>query len=165
MLKNGSWLIHNVPFILKKWTPCKYYEGGRVLLEESRLVQSLSLISLKDRSNLLKRRTRLLQNQSTQEAEQVEGNGKKDINTSVPSSLYYKPPIGVVSSIHGSSPVVRGSLNATPLVGIINKLERQMLDGKLTLVDDHGKLLNKVDSNPVNSDSESDAEVAYDETA
>nr|GFC37864.1 hypothetical protein [Tanacetum cinerariifolium] len=42
---------------------------------------------------------------STQEAEQVEGNGKKDINTSVPSSLYYKPPIGVVSSIHGSSPV------------------------------------------------------------
>ncbi|GKB94764.1 hypothetical protein Tco_0980901, partial [Tanacetum coccineum] len=100
----------------------------------------------------------------TQEAEQVEGNGKKDINTSVPSSLYYTPPIGVVSSVHGSTPVVCGSLNATPLAGIINKLERQMLDGKLTLVDDHGKLLNKVDSDPVNSDSESDVEVAYDET-
>nr|GEV28125.1 hypothetical protein [Tanacetum cinerariifolium] len=102
---------------------------------------------------------------STKEAEQVEGNGKKDINTSVPSSSYYKPLICVVSSAHGSSHVASVSLNTTPLPKRINKLERKMLDGKLTLVDDDGKPLNKVDYNPVNSDSESDVEVAYDETA
>ncbi|GKC23352.1 hypothetical protein Tco_1025502 [Tanacetum coccineum] len=40
-----------------------------------------------------------------------------------------------------------------------------MLDGKLMLVDDDGKPLNKVDYSPVNSDSDSDVKVAYDETA
>nr|GEX05869.1 hypothetical protein [Tanacetum cinerariifolium] len=75
---------------------------------------------------------------STQEAKQVEGNGKKDINTSVPSSVYYKPLIGIVSFAYGSSPVAS----------------------------DHDEQpLNKVDSNLVNSDSESDVKVAYDETA
>ena len=33
------------------------------------------------------------------------------------------------------------SINATPVVARINDLERQMLDGKLVLVDDHGKPL------------------------
>nr|GEU93286.1 hypothetical protein [Tanacetum cinerariifolium] len=42
---------------------------------------------------------------------------------------------------------------------------RQMMDGKLMLVDDDGKPLNKVDSNAVNSDSYCDVEVAYDESA
>nr|GFA57172.1 hypothetical protein [Tanacetum cinerariifolium] len=40
-----------------------------------------------------------------------------------------------------------------------------MLDGKLILVDDDGKPLNKADSDPVNSDSKCKVEVAYDETA
>ncbi|GKD29141.1 hypothetical protein Tco_1239919 [Tanacetum coccineum] len=47
----------------------------------------------------------------------------------------------------------------------INKLERQILDEKLMLVDDDGKPLNKVDYDPVNSDSNSGVEVADDETA
>ncbi|GJR02950.1 hypothetical protein Tco_0525934 [Tanacetum coccineum] len=36
-----------------------------------------------------------------------------------------------------------------------------MLDMKLMLVDDDGKPLNKVSSDPVNLDSENDVEVAY----
>ncbi|GKE94771.1 hypothetical protein Tco_1579626 [Tanacetum coccineum] len=56
------------------------------------------------------------------------------------------------------------SLYTTPLAERINKLERKMLDGKLMLVDDDGKPLNKVDFDPVNSDSDSDVEVAYDKT-
>nr|GEX80732.1 U5 small nuclear ribonucleoprotein helicase [Tanacetum cinerariifolium] len=40
-----------------------------------------------------------------------------------------------------------------------------MLDGKLMLVDDDGKQLNKVDYAPVNSNSNSDVEVAFSETA
>ncbi|GJR88877.1 hypothetical protein Tco_0212888 [Tanacetum coccineum] len=129
------------------------------LFEDSRLVQSLSLLLFIDRSNLLKRRTRLLKMPkvtkvtnattsilnsfdalntlvdedncggmnyaSTQEPKQVEGNEKKDINTSVPSSSCYKTPISV-------------------------KTNGCILDGKP---------LNKVDS-----DSESEVEVVYDET-
>nr|GEV18713.1 probable WRKY transcription factor 31 [Tanacetum cinerariifolium] len=45
----------------------------------------------------------------------------------------------------------------------INNLEKQMLDEKPMLVDNDGKSLNKVDYAPVNSDSDSDVEVAYDE--
>ncbi|GKD55664.1 reverse transcriptase domain-containing protein [Tanacetum coccineum] len=56
-------------------------------------------------------------------------------------------------------------LNTTPLAELINKVERQMLNGKLMLVDDDGKPLNKVDFDPVHSDSDSDVEVAYGETA
>ncbi|GKF39077.1 hypothetical protein Tco_0119138 [Tanacetum coccineum] len=82
---------------------------------------------------------------------------------SVPSSSYYKPPIGVVSSAHGSSLMAYGSLNTTPLVERINKIKK-ILDGKLMLVDDDVKPLNKVDSDQVDSDSESDVEATYDET-
>nr|GEY48911.1 hypothetical protein [Tanacetum cinerariifolium] len=78
---------------------------------------------------------------------------------------YYKPPIALVSSSHGSSSVASDSLNTTPLTQKINKLEKPMLDGKLILVDDDGKPLNKADSDPVNSDSKCKVEVAYDETA
>nr|GEZ46913.1 RNA-directed DNA polymerase, eukaryota [Tanacetum cinerariifolium] len=85
----------------------------------------------------------------TQEAEQGDGNGKKDINTSVPNISYYKPPICVVSSSHGCSPMTFDCLNTTPLAERINKLKRKMLDGKP---------LDKIDSHPVNSDSESDVE-------
>ncbi|GJW13154.1 hypothetical protein Tco_0017287 [Tanacetum coccineum] len=70
----------------------------------------------------------------------------------------------VVFSAHGSSAVASCSPKNIPLAERINNLERQMLNGKLILVDDDGKPLNKVDYALVNSDSESDVEVAYDET-
>nr|GEY03629.1 cytochrome P450 [Tanacetum cinerariifolium] len=72
---------------------------------------------------------------------------------------------GMVSSAHGSSLVASGSLSTTLLAKNFNKLERQMLDRKLMLVEDNGKLIDKVDFVPVNSDNDSDVEVAYDETA
>ncbi|GJV32064.1 hypothetical protein Tco_1392464 [Tanacetum coccineum] len=84
-----------------------------------------------------------------------EGNEKKDTNTSVPSSSCYKTPISVVSSVHGSSPVESNRHNSTPPAEKISKLEKQMVDGKP---------LNKVDSDLVDSDSESEVEVVYDET-
>ncbi|GJV21350.1 hypothetical protein Tco_1370370 [Tanacetum coccineum] len=68
---------------------------------------------------------------STKEPEQVEGNGKKDINTTER----------------------------------INKVEKQMLDVPLMLMDGNGKPLNKVDSDPVDLDRKSEVEVAYYETA
>ncbi|GKE25307.1 hypothetical protein Tco_1436819, partial [Tanacetum coccineum] len=71
----------------------------------------------------------------------------------------------VVSSAHESLHVPYDSLNTTSLVERIIKLERQILDGKLMLVDDDGKPLNKVDSNLVHLKSDSKVKVAYDETA
>nr|GEW64961.1 hypothetical protein [Tanacetum cinerariifolium] len=70
----------------------------------------------------------------------------------------------VVSFAYGSSPVASGPLNITPLAERINNLERKILDGKLMLVDDDGKQLNKVDYAPVNLDSDNGVEAAYDKT-
>nr|GEX52256.1 alpha/beta hydrolases superfamily protein [Tanacetum cinerariifolium] len=64
---------------------------------------------------------------------------------------------GVVSSAHGSSPMASGSPNTTHLAERINNLERQMVDGKLILLDDDGKQLNKVDYSLINSDSEKES--------
>ncbi|GKE95677.1 hypothetical protein Tco_1580532, partial [Tanacetum coccineum] len=79
-------------------------------------------------------------------------------------SLLIRGRSGVVSSAHGALHVAYGNLNTTPLAERINKLERRMIDGKLMLVDDDEKPLHKVDSDSVNSDDNSDVEVAYDET-
>ncbi|GJR21451.1 reverse transcriptase domain-containing protein [Tanacetum coccineum] len=54
--------------------------------------------------------------------------------------------------------------NDDDLAQMINKLERQILDGKLMLMDDDGKPLKKVDP-PVNSDSESEVEEVFNEIA
>ncbi|GJR25060.1 hypothetical protein Tco_0973587 [Tanacetum coccineum] len=51
----------------------------------------------------------------------------------------------------------------TPLTVRIKNLERQILDGKLVLVDDDEKMLKKVES-PINSDSESEVKEVINET-
>nr|GEY89820.1 homeobox protein knotted-1-like 2 [Tanacetum cinerariifolium] len=68
------------------------------------------------------------------------------------------------SAENGSLNVVHGSSNNTPIIEKIDKLERQILDGKLMFVDDDGKPLYKVVSKG-NEDSESEVEVIFDETA
>ncbi|GJT77284.1 putative reverse transcriptase domain-containing protein [Tanacetum coccineum] len=54
-----------------------------------------------------------------------------------------------------------GSYSTTPIVERIDKMERQNIDGKLTLVDDDGKLLPKVVS-MANVDSDSEVKDAVD---
>ncbi|GKA62889.1 retrovirus-related pol polyprotein from transposon TNT 1-94 [Tanacetum coccineum] len=53
--------------------------------------------------------------------------------------------------------VKSGSTSTTPIVEKINKMERLIIDGKVTLVDDEGKPLTKVDSS---GDHDSEDEVA-----
>ncbi|GKD46636.1 WRKY domain-containing protein, partial [Tanacetum coccineum] len=89
---------------------------------------------------------------------------KNSASTSGKNSKLDRLDKSVIISAHGSSPVATGSPNTT-ILERINNLERKMLDGKLMLVDDDGKPLNKVDYTPVNSDSDSDVEVTYDDTA
>ncbi|GKF16388.1 hypothetical protein Tco_0061306, partial [Tanacetum coccineum] len=54
--------------------------------------------------------------------------------------------------------------SSTPIVEKINVLEKQILEGKLVLVDDDGKPLEKVDY-PDNSDSDDEVEHVENETA
>nr|GEV63980.1 hypothetical protein [Tanacetum cinerariifolium] len=69
----------------------------------------------------------------------------------------------VISSAHETPSEVVGSLNTTLLPKKINNLERQMLDGKLLLVDD-GKPINKVDS-LVNAGSDGEVDEVFNETS
>ncbi|GKB25152.1 hypothetical protein Tco_0864553, partial [Tanacetum coccineum] len=62
--------------------------------------------------------------------------------------------VGVISYAHISLPVAFGIPNTTPIAEMINNLERQMLVGKLMLMDDDVKPINKVDYDPVNADSD-----------
>ncbi|GKB09609.1 hypothetical protein Tco_0837921, partial [Tanacetum coccineum] len=57
-----------------------------------------------------------------------------------------------------------GSPTTTPLAERISDLERQMMDGKLVLVDDDGKPIKNVDD-PVNANSDSEVDEAFNETA
>ncbi|GJV20727.1 hypothetical protein Tco_1369747 [Tanacetum coccineum] len=61
----------------------------------------------------------------------------------------------------GSLNVAHGSSSNTPIIDKIDKLERQMLDGKLMFVSDDGNPLVPTG----NVDSESEVEVVFDETA
>ncbi|GJW33346.1 hypothetical protein Tco_0053378 [Tanacetum coccineum] len=63
----------------------------------------------------------------------------------------------------GCLTVAPDSLSTTPIAERIDKLERQILDGKLMFVDDDGKSLYKADS-MVNADSDSEVEEVFNET-
>ncbi|GJR55963.1 hypothetical protein Tco_1406484 [Tanacetum coccineum] len=64
---------------------------------------------------------------------------------------------GVFSANHGSFHLATISISTTLIAEMIDKLERQILDGKLILVDDDGKPLPKVVST-VNTDGDSEVE-------
>nr|GEV91036.1 hypothetical protein [Tanacetum cinerariifolium] len=74
-----------------------------------------------------------------------------------------KDTLVVVSSPDGSSPRHLVIQIRPPLATRINGLERQMLDGKLVLVDDDGKPL-KPHFDPVNADSDSEVDMVFSET-
>nr|GEU69703.1 hypothetical protein [Tanacetum cinerariifolium] len=65
------------------------------------------------------------------------------------------------SAGNGPLNLAHGSSNNTPIIDKINELERQILDGKHMLVDDDGNPLVPMG----NVDSESEVDVAFDETA
>nr|GEW92900.1 hypothetical protein [Tanacetum cinerariifolium] len=88
----------------------------------------------------------------------------------VPDDCPKQPVFNVLKNLKNPRQDVRGvwhlvALNSNPIKERFNNLERQMMDGKLMLVDDDGKQLNKVDYAPVNSNSNSDVEVVYSQTA
>ncbi|GJS73392.1 hypothetical protein Tco_0706233 [Tanacetum coccineum] len=67
------------------------------------------------------------------------------------------------SVVKGSLITAHGSSSSTHIIEKIDKLERQILDGKLTFMVDDGKSLYKAVTKG-NEDSESEVEVVFDET-
>ncbi|GKD31710.1 hypothetical protein Tco_1242488 [Tanacetum coccineum] len=74
-----------------------------------------------------------------------------------PNSDMFPPGYGFLN-------MASSSTSTTPIVEIIDKIERQIIDGKLILVDDDGKPLPKVVST-TNIDSESEVEDVVDDHA
>ncbi|GKD22464.1 hypothetical protein Tco_1224167 [Tanacetum coccineum] len=68
-----------------------------------------------------------------------------------------------LSRQEGSLAVAPGSSSTTPIAERIDKLEKQILDGKLMFVDNEGKSLYKANST-INVDSDSEVEEVYSET-
>ncbi|GJR48117.1 hypothetical protein Tco_1316220 [Tanacetum coccineum] len=62
-------------------------------------------------------------------------------------------PFDALNTVGNDGDLALGRLTTTPLAERINDLERQMLDGKLVLVDDNGMPPEKIDD-PVNADSD-----------
>nr|GEV35930.1 retrotransposon protein, putative, unclassified [Tanacetum cinerariifolium] len=91
---------------------------------------------------------------------------RQEVSNSNPFDALNSNPFDALNSVENDDDLVpSGCLNTTPLAEMVNKIERQMLDGNLMIVDDDWKPLNKFDSDPVNSNSASDVKVAYGETA
>ncbi|GKC18887.1 RNA-directed DNA polymerase, eukaryota, partial [Tanacetum coccineum] len=68
--------------------------------------------------------------------------------------------VGISSS--AGKGVASSGISTSPIAERIDKFERQLIEGKLLLVDDEGKPLPKVDST-VNADSDSEVEEVFDE--
>ncbi|GJY36081.1 hypothetical protein Tco_0421459 [Tanacetum coccineum] len=136
MLENGPWFIRNNPFILKKSDLDVF---GHVLDE---CPKNIVFDVVKNMKNL------------RQAARCVQENSK---------SARKRANSGVSLSNHGFFHVASTTTSTTPIVERIDKLERQIIDGKLTLVDDNEKPLPKVVS-MVHEDSDNEVEDVLDGT-
>nr|GEV67233.1 hypothetical protein [Tanacetum cinerariifolium] len=92
----------------------------------------------------------------------IENNDSLGMNGENSKSVGKGPNSGVSPSNHGFFNVISSSTSTTPMVEKINKLEKQIIEGKLTLVDDDGKPLPKVVSTE-NADSDSEVEDVVDD--
>ncbi|GKE96754.1 hypothetical protein Tco_1581609 [Tanacetum coccineum] len=74
---------------------------------------------------------------------------KTNTNTSVSKKKDVEPtqePFDVLNSVENDVYFESSSISTTPIVEKIDKIERIIIDEKVTLVDDEGKPLEKVDS-------------------
>ncbi|GJY66802.1 retrovirus-related pol polyprotein from transposon TNT 1-94 [Tanacetum coccineum] len=139
MLENGPWFIRNSSLILKKWNPyvnllkedvgnvpvwVKFHGVHVTAFSEDGLSAIATKLELKD--HIVVAMPKL--NQSTTSGTSTPNLASKKANSS--RSL--------------SRNVEFSSTSTTPMVEKINKIERLIIEGKVTLVDDEGKPLKKV---------------------
>ncbi|GJY61827.1 hypothetical protein Tco_0462484 [Tanacetum coccineum] len=186
MLKNGPWFIRNNPLILKKWNPdvslLKEDVGNLPVWVKLYFVpmttfskDGLSAIDTKLGTPLM------LDSYTSDMCIQSWGSGNKKKDAEPIIEVSNSNPFDVLNSVEndadlgtnggasnlaskkanssGSSfwNVDSSSISTTPIIEKIDKIERIIIDGKVTLVDDEGKPLTRVDSS---GDHDSEDEVA-----
>ncbi|GJV99139.1 hypothetical protein Tco_1554391, partial [Tanacetum coccineum] len=83
------------------------------------------------------------------------GSKKKDVDPT--QEVSNSTPFDVLNSVENDVYFESSSISTTPIVEKIDKIERLIIDEKVTLVDDEGKPLEKVDSSG-DHDSEDEVE-------
>ncbi|GJW70176.1 hypothetical protein Tco_0127093 [Tanacetum coccineum] len=162
MLENG-WFIRSTSLILKKWTPnanllteSSYARAMIELRSNVELTDSIMVVVPKLVDEGCKSSKQVYQSASKKNGSNISGK-KKQAGLTRQELGEKGANFGVVYSTHGTSSEASGSPTTTPLAEWINNLEKQMLDGKLVLVDGDENPLKKVDY-PVKSDSDSEVE-------
>ncbi|GJS65860.1 zinc knuckle CX2CX4HX4C containing protein [Tanacetum coccineum] len=178
MIENGSWFIRNNLFILKKWNPdvnlqkedvgsvlgwVKFHVVPMMALSEDSLRIIATNIGFSMSGNLPGVRLAGGKNKQAGASRQEVSNFNPFGNLNSNENDDDLGSNGGNSKLagNGSLNVAHGSSINTPIIDKIDKLERQMLDGKLMFMDDDGNPL--VPTGNVNSESE--VEVVFDETA
>ncbi|GJY87768.1 integrase, catalytic region, zinc finger, CCHC-type containing protein [Tanacetum coccineum] len=139
MLKNGPWFIHSHLLILKKWNP------------------DVNLLSSFARAMIELRADMELKDTIVEECPKNIGSGEAK-NLKKPSQTPRGVPVGPVGYEWGASNLASNGANSngssfwnvktsststTPIVDKIGKLEKLIIDGKVTFVDDDSKPLKK----------------------
>ncbi|GKC23356.1 7-deoxyloganetin glucosyltransferase-like protein [Tanacetum coccineum] len=157
MLKNGPWFIRNNPLILKKWNPdlnllkkdvgnvpiwVKLHGVPMTASSFARAIIELRVdVELKDTIMVA--------------IPKLVDECPKNIGSDVAKNLKNHRQAARVAKRSKMRCQEKSSTSTTPIVERLDKLERQIIDGKLTLVDDDRNPLPKVVSmENANSDSE-----------
>ncbi|GKD44807.1 integrase, catalytic region, zinc finger, CCHC-type containing protein [Tanacetum coccineum] len=152
MLENSPWFLRNSPLILKKWHPdlnlLKEDVGTPLMLDSY-----TSDICMKswDRSSYARAMIELradveLRDNIVAAMPKITGEGYYTCNIRV---LYeWKPPRYVSCKVfgHTQKECPKNVVVLTPVIEKIDKIEKLIIKGKVTLVDDDGKPLKKVNS-------------------
>ncbi|GJX35711.1 putative reverse transcriptase domain-containing protein [Tanacetum coccineum] len=187
MLENGLWFISNNPFILKKWNPdvnLQKEDVGNVSVWVKLHGVSMTTSSYA-RAMIELRADKELKDTIVVVMPNLVGDG---FNMFIIRVEYeWKPPRHVSNkngaitsgkkkqtevsrqenegnSSSAGKGVASSSISTTPITERIDKFERQLIEGKLLLVDDDGKPLPKFVST-VNADTNSEVEEVFDEHA
>ncbi|GKC18158.1 hypothetical protein Tco_1014940, partial [Tanacetum coccineum] len=150
MLNNSHWFIRNNPLFLKKWNPDGRSSFARTMIELQVDVKLKGTIvvampKLVGESNL----------NSFDALNSVENDDDLGTNEGISKLAGKGANFGRFPPDEGFFHVASSSTSTTPIVERIDKLERQIIDEKFTLVDDDGNPLpNVVSMANVNSGSE-----------
>ncbi|GJZ17044.1 hypothetical protein Tco_0553167, partial [Tanacetum coccineum] len=152
MIENGPWLIRNVPIIQTKSTPDVNIMKEDVchipiwnLKNPSKVVRGVqSSASSSGKKKYVGLSRQAVSNSNSFDALDMV---KNDDELGTNGGILMLAEKGAESSSDAFS-----SPNTTPLAARINDLERQMLDGKLVLMDDDGKLQKRDFEDPYDDD-------------
>ncbi|GJR31586.1 zinc finger, CCHC-type containing protein [Tanacetum coccineum] len=156
MLENGLWFIHNTPFILKKWNP---ELRADVEMKDTIMVVMPKLVG--ERSYMCTIRVEYEWIPPMYSSCKVFGHVVDECPKKIVSEVVknLKNPRQAARGVL-VGPKIRCSSSTTPIVEMIDQLERKILERKLMFLDDDGKPLYKADFMSI-ADSDSEVEEVF----